>query len=787
MQITKADPTVMITKRETDNERKMRSQNTPKAKQRRAAYKRDKRASHVPNFVGVDSEGWGRGDKHRAVLLGCGTKHYLAEDRRKGLQWPEVFRFLYDCFLDAPEDTVYVGFYLRYDFNNWLASLPENKARSLITTPGKAARKADERNHFARGQFNAVHLDGWDVDMPAGYKCIKFRPRVCDCYENRFKCKHQQNPYMYVCDAGAFFQTSFLRVLEDWPQDKRPWSDAEQAVIDYGKNHLRTLDQVRKGSKLERMVIEYNELENELLARIMRLVAEGLQQLGIKLPRDKWYGPGPVAAAWLKKNGGLLHRELIKIDQMEDWLDICRQSYYGGWFEIFSHGIIPGVSYNYDINSAYPFATTKLPHICPQCGTRRGNGNPKGHSQYMLLHCTVRTKGNRIGAVPFRDSHGSIIRPDIAKGWYWAHEIDAATDAGLVLKGGVKVDEWVEFLPCNHASPFPTIGDLYLMRLDPAIGKKSPLGIAIKLVINSVYGKFAQSVGGAPYNNWFYASYITAHCRTQILRAIATHPRKADAVLMVATDGICFDSPHPTLPIGELLPDGSGERTKPLGEWDPSTYDDLCLFKPGVYWDKKGKAELKIKTRGVPAAQFAEGIEEIERTFRLCVSEKCLPGSNWLMTSVDREFTSGERGPDYWLDYEYWPQFTVTLPFHMTSCAQALQRNKWDTARKMQEDVPMAQRSYPHPKRGQVFVDKAGRFSTVIVKLDPNDCESKPYKDPSIKYPKSMNLGFGLEQGAFDEIREIASVARDKPSNYDLDIDGIEWETVWDGGPVSWD
>jgi hypothetical protein len=83
---------------------------------------------------------------------------------------------------------------------------------------------------------------------------------------------------MYVCDAGSFFQTSLLKVLEDWPQKDRLWTDEEWAVLEYGKNNLRTLDSVRKGSALERKVIQYNQLENVILARIMTRVAEGLQR-----------------------------------------------------------------------------------------------------------------------------------------------------------------------------------------------------------------------------------------------------------------------------------------------------------------------------------------------------------------------------------------------------------------------------------------------------------------------------------------------------------------------------
>src|SRR6185312_6510244 len=42
-------------------------------------------------------------------------------------------------------------------------------------------------------------------------------------------------------------------------------------------------------------------------------------------------------------------------------LDAARSSYYGGWFEIFAHGHIPEVTWEYDINSAYPAIISRLP------------------------------------------------------------------------------------------------------------------------------------------------------------------------------------------------------------------------------------------------------------------------------------------------------------------------------------------------------------------------------------------------------------------------------------------
>lgn len=736
--------------------------------------KRKRRAAHVPTFVGIDCEGIGKAGNHRAVLLGCGENQYLARDMRAGLHWKEVFEFLYnENFLKNPEDTVYVGFYLGYDFNQWLRTLLEKHARSLLTKEGKAARLLTEKEKkFYRRQYKTVKMDGWEIDMLA-FKALSFRPRVCDCYENRRKCTHDRLPFMTICDAGSFFQSSFMDVLKLW-KDIR--TQEEYDKVEHGKLTLRA-NQTRITKKHK----EYNALENVLLARVMHTQADALNKLGLRIKRDRWYGPGAVAQEWLRKNNGVRNKTLLEIPDMPEWLDVCRASYYGGWFEIFSHGYIPGKSYNYDINSAYPYAITKLPHLCNQGKVRTGEGRNPRSGGYVLLHCTVYAKGSRIGPVPHRNSNGSICRPNISKGWYWAHELDAANAAGLVSK--VDYHEWVEYIPCNHPNPYRSIADLYNRRRD--IGSKTPQGIAIKLVINSVYGKFAQSVGGAPYNNWFYASYITSHCRTQILNAIATHPDKSKAVLMVATDGVCFDSPHPWLP---------GDESKKLGEWEPSVYDELCLFKPGVYWHKSGKEDLlEIKSRGVPQRSFAEGIDIMERIFREWSKRGQAPygNSESMEMWVAGEFI-GFRDDDYapiepvakYLSADGWPRFPVRLNFHMTSCLQALQRNKWELAGETKDDDFLMQSSDPHEKRtGWVYNRSKKRIDSKLKIIPASERESLPYKDPRVKYPKPRILGFGINDLPFNEVVEAAVVARGKESQYDLDLD-IDWTTVWDGGPV---
>lgn len=253
------------------------------------------------------------------------------------------------------------------------------------------------------------------------------------------------------------------------------------------------------------------------------------------------------------------------------------------------------------------------------------------------------------------------MRPYQTRGWYWEHEIIAGIAAGII--DTVDVEEYVEYIPCECPKPFRGIADLYQERLK--VGKNTPSGMAYKLVYNSSYGKMAQSVGKPKYANSIYASLITSKCRTMILEAIASHPRGTEAVLMVATDGVYFDSPHPGLEIDD-------ER---LGAWDESIKENMCLFMPGVYWDDKSRKalregnEVKVKSRGVSA-----------RDLSLCID------------AIDTQFANMRDGDD-------WPSIDIPINFNMTSAKLALARGKWHTAGDVTFDGVKALSSNPQSKR----------------------------------------------------------------------------------------
>jgi len=648
------------------------------------------RAAHDVEFIGIDGEGVGRGKEHRYVLLGCGQRQLANED---GISWEEALGFLYECHRDAPR-AAFGGFFLGYDFCQIFRTLPENRARMLWTAAGigKRQRKGSGGNPIPF----AVYLRGrdreWEIDA-LGLRRIKFRPKG-------------EKGWMYVCDSGPFFQTSFLNVI-----DPKKWQEpiVSQAEYDLIKEGKEKRNEATLGPEMRR----YMALEIETWSRVMAKLNQGFVKAGVRLSRQQWYGPGQAAQAWLKGVGSPTSND-VAAAVPKQILQAAAASYYGGWFELFQHGYIPGRMWEYDINSAYPAFIARLPCLLHGTWTHRKCPRTKygirelSTTRYSLVHASLSGSNGYIGCMLHRTDTGTIRRPYNTSGWYWTTELISAISADLIDE--VIVDEVVEYAPCECAPPLRGVRGLYDGRL--AIGKDTAAGKALKLLYNSKYGKFAQSVGKPLFANPVYASLITSGCRTMILDAIASHPNGPHDVAMVATDGIYFRSPHPHLPLSSAL-----------GEWSCEVHENMTLFKPGVYWDDKAREALRrdeaasFKARGVNAKAFSKCLLEIDEAFRdWTAAPHILPGE------PDR--------PD-------WPSVEFPVEFAMVSIGQALQWNQWHLAGHVYNDKKVKQDSNPQSKRTAQYIDTEGI------------CRSRPWNNgnPGQESQESMPYSktFGMQ------------------------------------------
>lgn len=531
------------------------------------ARRTDRHLRHA-EFIAVDGEGLAGDPKHHPyVLLGVGV-----EQR----EWPngvtditEIFSFLWQEFEKHPKAT-FVGFFLRYDFNCWLRLLPRERADRLFHPELRARRNADPNPL-------PVAYRGWEFDI-LGMKRFKLRP-------------YGAKTYMYINDAGSFFQQSLMKVLSSLSENSTI-TDEEIAIALEGK-------QKRASAVLDDDMRRYNRTENIILAKLMEELDQAFVQLEIPLSRSQYYGPGQAAQKWMLKFEGVKRSKEAVQALPEDLFLALQASYYGGIFEQCAHGKIPGRLYEYDINSAYPTNIANLPCMCGKWAHDKQDGI------FTLVHAKITgTNDWFLGPMPWRDEKKRISRPKRTVGWYWMDEIDASTRAGLIEE--VEVLESWTYYPCKHKKPLEPIRELYQTRLK--MGKNTAFGKACKLVYNSAYGKSAQSIGNPKVSNVAWASRITSLCRIQILNAIATHPYGYEDLIMIATDAVFFRHKHPGLKL-----------SNELGDWDLTVFKDLYIAMPGIYWSTETidgmKEQLHIKSRGVPSRDFQECIKDFQAGF----------------------------------------------------------------------------------------------------------------------------------------------------------------------------
>jgi hypothetical protein len=121
----------------------------------------------------------------------------------------------------------------------------------------------------------------------------------------------------------------------------------------------------------------------------------------------------------------------------------------------------------------------------------------------------------------------------------------------------------------------------------------------LKLVLNSLYGKFAQRCGRGPHHDVVSAGLITAITRAQLVEALAQDP---EAVIMLATDAI-FSTRRLSLDLGEGL-----------GQWEEKVWPDLFITQPGVYWSPS-KPEESVKSRGAPRSVIGPAAPRFHEVF----------------------------------------------------------------------------------------------------------------------------------------------------------------------------
>ena len=442
-----------------------------------------------------------------------------------------------DFITELPRAAQPFGYYLGYDWTMMLRDLPDASIYRLLRPELRALRgEGANFSEVAWKHFRLHYLGGM--------------MRVRNTRTRRS---------VTIWDVGKFYQSTFVEALRKWNIE---------APID------RIAEMKTKRSRFsarERLAIrEYCLDECKALAQLVEELNSAHRRAG--LPLMRWYGPGSTASVALKQMGIAKKRG----EHPPEVLAAACYAFFGGRFENRGIGTFKGPIHGYDLVSAYPAATAKLPCL-EHARWRRVTSERglRGATQALVRFWLAPTEQEVWwGPLPIRLPNGSIVFPRSgASGWCYLPEFLAARAAWPNVEF---LEAWILYSSCK-CKPFARVLEWFAER--KRIGKEGR-GIVLKLVLNSIYGKLAQLLGIAPpFACRLWAGMITSATRAGLLEAIAQDP---EAVLCTATDGI-YSRRKLRLDVGS-----------DLGQWEAKEVGRITLVRPGIYW-----TEESVRARGI--------------------------------------------------------------------------------------------------------------------------------------------------------------------------------------------
>lgn len=395
-----------------------------------------------------------------------------------------------------------------------------------------------------------------------------------------------------IYDVFSFFHTSFVKACEKFIGDS-----PELAIV--RREKLRR--QEFTYADLTDEIIPYCAHEVRLTVALMNRFRDLLYSAGFNIRH--WYGPGAIASLLLRQRGVDKHMA----ETPEAVREAARYAYAAGRFEPFLTGRKQQMAYGLDINSAYPEAMTMLPSLA-KGEWREVHGRPRKLAHFGVYHIVSKPNLKTLFSKPagplfHRDKRHRISFPWITNGWYWTPE------AALVWHNpDYEIVEGWEFIPGTKERPYGWVRDMYDTRKRWQ-DEGNAAEYALKLGLNSLYGKMAQRIGwnkktGQPprWHQLEWAGWVTSYCRAKLYRMMLH--LGLDTIIAVETDGI-YTTRDPSA-LGITSANG-------LGEWKISSYREVLYLQSGLAWLRTEQKESgwDFKYRGLDPNSL-----EIDRVLR---------------------------------------------------------------------------------------------------------------------------------------------------------------------------
>ena len=299
---------------------------------------------------------------------------------------------------------------------------------------------------------------------------------------------------------------------------------------------------------------------------------------------------------------------LSNLDNWKDAVKIIENSYFGGIFYLHSLGKVSNL-YEYDINSAYPYAITQL-YSLKDAEIRYTDKYED--AEYSFFHVKIRNMSNL--PIHYRTGKSDITyikSNDYVENYFTGIELQYfqkfhSQDIQFkVLKGVV--------IKTKKKLEFPDYKELYRKRneIKQEMKEKKEIekisGVKLgsleddmaqwsyKTILNASYGCFAERKNGyTAFTNLIYASYITAITRLkiyQIIDKIGWNHIKAVMTDAVLTDIEISDKEFNSNELGSFKLEGH--------------FDVVWLYMNGIYISKIGN-KITLHNRGFPSLTNSE-------------------------------------------------------------------------------------------------------------------------------------------------------------------------------------
>ena len=204
---------------------------------------------------------------------------------------------------------------------------------------------------------------------------------------------------------------------------------------------------------------------------------------------------------------------------------------HGGRFEITKRGYI-GDAHVYDINSAYPYALTRIPDITSGRWVRQKSIHKDAALGFFRIHADI-PDDIHIAPFPFKNKQRIIFPTGKFQTCVTLHELQECDESFY------KIIDSYQFIPKVRSFPYKQfINELYEKRLELK-KRDDPMQRPIKIILNSIYGKTGQITDGLMgnlYNPVIFIS-ITGMIRAALYRFVIQNEIESETVAF-ATDSV---------------------------------------------------------------------------------------------------------------------------------------------------------------------------------------------------------------------------------------------------------